>query len=98
LIPIPPNSAKSQVIYADSEELAGDNGTATNVIDNQPTTFWHSEWQANKPAHPHQVVLDLGAVRELSGFRYLPRPGNPNQGGRIKRFRVYLSNQPFPGL
>jgi beta-galactosidase len=89
---------KMRVIYADSEELAGDNGTATNVIDNQPTTFWHSEWQQNKPPHPHQVVLDLGAVQSLAGFRYLPRPGMPNQGGRIKRFRVYLANEPFPGL
>jgi beta-galactosidase len=87
-----------KVIYADSEELAGDNGTATNVIDNQPTTFWHSEWQDHKPAHPHQVILDLGGKQTLSGFRYLPRPGAPGQGGRIKRFRVYLSDQPVPGI
>lgn len=87
-----------RVVYADSEELVGDDGGATNVIDNQPTTFWHSEWQANKPNHPHQIVLDLGGQHTLSGFRYLPRPGGPGQGGRIKGYRVFVSKDLFPGL
>lgn len=86
------------IVYADSEELTGDDGTAANVIDNQPTTFWHSEWKSNSPAHPHQIVLDLGAERTITGFRYLPRPGAGSQGGRIKRYRGFLSKESFPGL
>ncbi|NQW99685.1 discoidin domain-containing protein, partial [bacterium] len=69
-----------------------------NVIDNQPTTFWHSEWKSNSPAHPHQIVLDLGGVHKITGFRYLPRAGTGDQGGRIKRYRAFLANEPFPGL
>lgn len=88
---------KMHVIYADSEELTGDDGGATNVIDNQPTTFWHSEWKANQPAHPHQIVLDLGGQHTVTGFRYLPRAG-ANVGGRIKRYRAFLSKELFPGL
>lgn len=87
-----------RVVYADSEELAGDDGAAANVIDNQPTTFWHTEWKDAKPKHPHQIVLDLGGERVVSGFRYLPRGGDARQGGRIKRYRAFLSKTPFPGL
>lgn len=89
---------KMHIIYADSEELTGDDGTGANVIDNQPTTFWHTEWKANKPTHPHQIVLDLGGEHTLTGFRYLPRPGRGNQGGRIKNYRAFLSTELFPGL
>ena len=87
-----------KVVYADSEEVAEEDGSATNVIDNQPTTFWHTEWKTGKPAHPHQVVLDLGGRHMVAGFRYLPRPGDNRVGGRIKDYRVFLSEQLFPGL
>ena len=86
-----------RVVYADSEELSGDDGTAANVIDNQPTTFWHSEWKSKATAHPHQIVLDLGGQQTVSGFRYLPRAGE-NVGGRIKGYRAFLSKELFPGL
>lgn len=86
------------VVYADSEELTGDDGGATNAIDNQPTTFWHSEWKAKQPLHPHALVLDLGAEHTLSGFRYLPRAGSGGEGGRIKRYRAFVSKELFQGL
>lgn len=86
------------VVYADSEELSADDGAATNVIDNQPTTFWHTAWKEKSPAHPHYLVLDLGSVQTVTGFRYLPRPGKGNEGGRIKGYRAYVSDKEFPGL
>lgn len=86
------------VDYADSEELTADDGAATNIIDNQPTTFWHTAWKDSSPAHPHQVVLDLGSVQTVTGFRYLPRPGKGAEGGRIKRYRAFVSENKFPGL
>ena len=86
------------VVYADSEELTGDDGGATNAIDNQPTTFWHSEWKAKQPLHPQALVLDLGAEHTLSGFRYLPRAGSGGEGGRIKRYRAFVSKELFQGL
>lgn len=89
---------KVHVVYADSEELTGDDGGATNAIDNQPTTFWHSEWKAKQPLHPHALVLDLGAEHTLSGFRYLPRAGSGGEGGRIKRYRAFVSKELFQGL
>jgi len=85
-----------KVVYADSEETDNDDGRADNVFDLQSTTFWHTEWSAAKPRHPHQVVIDLGDEEAVGGLRYLPRQDSPN--GRIKQYRLYLSAKPFPGL
>lgn len=85
-----------QVAYADSEEMAAENGSADNVFDMQPTTFWHSRWAGNNvPGLPHQIVIDLGAVKELSGLRMLQRPDTPT---RIKEFRVFLTEELPPGV
>jgi beta-galactosidase len=81
------------VVYADSEEVEGDDGRADNVFDLQPTTFWHTQWEGAQPAHPHQLVLDLGGVQTVTGLRYLPRQDSAN--GRIKNYRLYLRTEPF---
>lgn len=85
-----------KVIYADSEEVDGDDGRADNVFDLQATTVWHSEWQAAQPKHPHQIVIDLGRLQTVTGLRYLPRQDSPN--GRVKNYRLFLNGEPFPGL
>ena len=81
------------VVYADSHETAGEAAQAGLVMDNQPTTYWHTKWQGDNPQHPHMIVLDLGKVQKLSGFRYLPRQNREN--GRIKDYEVYASPKPF---
>lgn len=81
--------------YADSEELAAENGSADNLFDLQPTTYWHTRWQGAAPPHPHLVVIDLGSSQTLAELRLLPRQDMIN--GRIKACRVYLSATPFPG-
>lgn len=81
------------VFYADSHETTGEAAQAGLVMDNQPTTYWHTKWQGDNPRHPHMIVLDLGKVQKLSGFRYLPRQDREN--GRIKDYEVYASPKPF---
>jgi beta-galactosidase len=85
-----------KIAYADSEEVDGDDGNAENVFDLQSSTFWHTQWESAQPAHPHQLVLDLGGEHTVAGLRYLPRQDSAN--GRIKEYRVFLSKAPFPGL
>ena len=85
------------VAYADSEEVTQEDGNAANVFDNQPTTFWHTQWGGAKPPHPHQIVIDLGSVQTVTALRYLPRPQN-NAAGRIKDVRIYLGDKPFKGI
>ena len=82
------------VVSFDSQETAAENGRAVNAIDDNPTTFWHTEYSsnsgsANDPAHPHELVVDLGTGYDLGGFTYLPRPGGGN--GTVSAYRFYIS-------
>jgi beta-galactosidase len=78
------------IAYVDSEERDKEDGTAENAIDGQTANYWHTEWGAAQPQHPHQLVIDLGNARTISGFRYVPRQGAG--GGRIKEYRVYVGD------
>lgn len=85
-----------QVAYADSEEIVAEPASASNIIDNQPVTIWHTQYRDGTTPHPHQVVLDLGKIKEFSSLRYLPRNGsNP---GKIKDYKIYASGTAFTGL
>jgi len=78
------------IAYVDSEERDQEDGTAENAIDGQTANFWHTEWSAAQPNHPHQLVLDLGKMQTISGFRYVPRQGTG--AGRIKDYRIYVGD------
>jgi beta-galactosidase len=78
------------IAYVDSEERASQDGSAENAIDGQTANFWHTEWSAAQPNHPHQLALDLGKSQTISGFRYVPRQSEG--GGRIKDYRVYVGD------
>ncbi len=82
-----------KIAYADSEELKGEPGGADNIIDNQPTTFWHTQWQDAQPEHPHQVVIDLGKKEKVSALLYLPRANN--RSGRVKDYKIYARIDAF---
>lgn len=84
-----------RVLWADSENVAGSGHEADNVLDGQPASFWKTEDWQQKPGFPHRLVIDLGGSRELTGLRYLPRAGGENVPGRIKAWRVYVSDHPF---
>jgi len=78
------------IAYVDSEEHEKEDGAAENAIDGQTANYWHTQWGSEQPNHPHQLVIDLGAARIISGFRYVPRQGNG--GGRIKDYRIYIGD------
>jgi beta-galactosidase len=89
------SKANWKIFWADSEETHTDAGEAENVLDGQPSSAWITESSETKPPFPHRIVVDLGQSQEVAGIRYLPRAGDPRQGGRIKDYRVYVSDQPF---
>jgi beta-galactosidase len=80
------------IAYVDSEEREREDGTAENAIDGQTANFWHTQWGSASPPHPHRLVLDLGQSRSIAGFRYVPRQGAGDVGGRIKEYRVYVGD------
>jgi beta-galactosidase len=81
-----------KVGYVDSEELSGEDGSASNAIDGQTSNFWHSKWKDAQPPFPHRLVIDLGKPTAIAGFRYVPRAGDNQVAGRIKDYRVYIGN------
>jgi beta-galactosidase len=85
------NRANWTIAYVDSEERAGEDGSAENAIDGQTANLWHTEWKQKSPNHPHRFVIDLGASATISGFRYVPRQSEG--GGRIKNFRAYVGDR-----
>jgi beta-galactosidase len=78
------------IAYVDSEERAGEDGSAENAIDGQTANFWHTEWQNTQPNYPHQLILNLGKAQTISGFRYVPRQGK--ESGRIKDYRIFVGD------
>ncbi|BBH70357.1 hypothetical protein ACTI_70420 [Actinoplanes sp. OR16] len=78
------------VRYVDSQETTGENGRATNVLDNNLATYWHTRWSGDPdPAHPHEIQLDLGRNVSVSCLYQRPRQNSVN--GRIARYEVYTS-------
>ena len=91
--PLP--KAAWKIFWVDSEEISGAAGDAENVLDGQPASFWHTEYTKTTPDFPHRLVIDLGESVRISGIRYLPRGGSVGDPGRIKDYRVYVSDNPF---
>lgn len=73
----------------DSQETAGENGAAANVLDGDSATIWHTQWYQATAAMPHEITLDLGASYNVSALHYLPRQTQSN--GRIADYQVLTS-------
>lgn len=84
-----PDQRKWKVVAVDSEEISGGDAAASNLLDGDPSTLWHSQWSEGGPGHPHFVVIDLGETRTVSGLRYLPR--QESSTGRIAEAEVEVS-------
>jgi len=76
------------LVRADSEETAAGDLRAFRAMDGDPKTIWHTNWRIQRVGHPHELVVDLGASYEITGFTYLPAHRC------IKDYEVYLSDHP----
>jgi hypothetical protein len=59
-------------------------------MDGNPESMWHTDFDFQQTPPPHEIVVDLGAPYELSGFAYLPR--RDCQNGTIGRYECYVSD------
>jgi beta-galactosidase len=83
-----------KVVYASSEEITSGNHGAEKIYDQQESTFWQSQSVGAKPDYPHQIVLDLGTIEQISRLRYLPRSDKKTEG-MVKEYKVYIKKLPF---
>lgn len=76
-------------VSVDSVESQGENGAAANAIDGDPGSYWHTQWSGANPVPPHTFVVNLGGVRTVTGFKYMPRAGGGN--GTVASWRFSTS-------
>ena len=81
---------KWNIVHTNTEE-AGD-GIAENMIDGKENTAWCSAPVADGKKLPHQLIVDLGNIRTVKGFRIFVADSN---NGCIKDFRLYGRPQFF---
>ncbi len=81
------------VYHFDSQETVDEYAPATNAIDGDINSFWHTEYNQGAippdPLPPHHLTLDLGSSRSIGGFVYTPRQDYVN--GRIANYQVHYS-------
>ncbi len=81
--------ASSLRIHSVSSEHSNEYA-ATNAIDGNPATFWHTNWSTSPP-HPHELVIDIGQALPLAGFTYLPRQDKAVPDGMVETGEVSVS-------
>lgn len=80
-----------EFVKADSEETSGDSGYGANAVDDDPGTFWHTEWVNKSPGLPHEIIIELLPPSTIEGFTYLPRQDESDHG-TIKDYEFYVSH------
>ncbi len=70
-------------------------GPATNAIDDDPKTLWHThDAQKGEIAPPQSITVDMGDTLTLKGFTYLPRQdGTPRGLVTAGRFEISTDGQ-----
>ncbi|ROR46415.1 phosphocholine-specific phospholipase C [Kitasatospora cineracea] len=77
-------------VSADSWETNSDTCPPANVLDDNPTSMWHTRWNPTTDPFPHDIRFDLGTARTATGLTYLPRFDGGN--GRIGRYEIATSS------
>ncbi|MGL5959254.1 MAG: alpha-L-fucosidase [Bacteroidales bacterium] len=49
------------------------NFPASNAIDGNENTMWHTPWGERVKAHPHYITVDCGKIERIKGFVFYPR-------------------------
>jgi len=66
---------------------------AVNAIDGDPNTTWHTAWSSGLAEPPHELVIDLGAQHQVTGFRYLARQDS-GWNGTFGETEFFLAEAP----
>ncbi len=70
----------SATIGYSSQEAGGEGasprGRVIAMIDNDPTTFWHTRWSAPGSSYPHWFILDMGKDVKISNIELARRMGD----------------------
>ena len=68
---------------------SGKEGPASNAVDNNLETWWHTNWQTLPPTEDFWITLELEEETVLDALRYYGRDGSEN--GRVNEYKVEVS-------
>ncbi len=74
------------------QEPGGDGkwGLASNIIDNNIATFWHSQIVASYAQMPHWITVDMQSEKKFNGFSFI-QTQEAGEQGLAKKFRFEVS-------
>jgi len=73
-----------------SEELSSEYAPATNIIDGDWGTYWHTRYSSNPAWAPHYITIDMGANYKVSGFLAVPRM-DWSTNGLVRKYKFQVS-------
>lgn len=79
-----------QVIGFCCQETDNAAAYASNLLDGNVASVWHSQWKLNAgqaPHFPHYITFDMGKIFDVGGFFYI----NSTSQWRPKNIKIYLS-------
>jgi beta-galactosidase len=82
------NKSRWRIVSCSSQQ--GGAEAVANVIDEDGSTIWHSQYSPQKPTCPHEIVVDMSAYYSIAKFVYQGREDMGN--GRVAKFEFYVSN------
>ncbi|MHC5201348.1 glycoside hydrolase family 2 TIM barrel-domain containing protein [Myroides sp. LJL119] len=65
-------------------------GDPQNLLDNDPSTIWHSMYSVTVAQYPHWIIFDTQETKNIKGFVYQHR--QEGKTGNVKEFQIHLSN------
>ncbi|MDR0714690.1 MAG: DUF5013 domain-containing protein [Bacteroidales bacterium] len=78
--------------FSDHEPGSGESwGLASNIIDDDVTTFWHSQIVETQPSMPHWITVDMRSEKKFNGF-YFVQTQEMSEVGLAKGFRLEISS------
>ena len=85
------DSSTWEIVYYSSQEDKGGEGTnglASQIIDGDDSTYWHSCWINCNASYPHTLVVDATETITAKGFSFLQRNGSR----KVKDIEILVSS------
>ena len=76
---------------ATADSQASATYAASNVLDGDAITMWHTPWTGTIPPLPHYITIDMKRTQVVSGLSYMPRQDS-TLNGTIGKYSISVSN------
>lgn len=82
------NYVDSSLISATASSYQKDGSDPKNVLDNIPSSIWHTDWSIT--TLPHWIDLEFNEAMSVNALTYLPRQSGTN--GNVTGYKIQVSD------